>query len=182
MELDVLLKLFTAFFKVGLFTFGGGYAMLPMLQREIVDRHHWVTEEEVLDYYAIGQCTPGVIAVNTATFVGAKLRGAVGGAVATVAVVTPSLLIITIISTVLQSFSGYAVVQHAFSGIRVAVAALVVVSVWKLYKKNVKKVLANGIFAGSLLLVAVFDLSPVWIVLMCIMFGFFLAYRQRKNV
>ena len=148
----ILIDLFLSFFKIGLFTFGGGYAMLPMLQREIVDKHHWVTEEEVLDYYAIAQCTPGVIAVNTATFVGTTLRGAVGGAVATVAVIMPSVIIITIISSILKNFASYEIVQHAFAGIRVAVAALVVNSVIKLYKKGVKGFLGHFIFAASLLL------------------------------
>jgi len=96
-DMRQLWELFVSFFKIGLFTFGGGYAMLPMLQREIVDHHKWVTEEDVLDYYAIGQCTPGVIAVNTATFVGTKLRGWIGGLVATAAVVTPSVIIISVI-------------------------------------------------------------------------------------
>ena len=167
----LLLELFTAFFKVGLFTFGGGYAMLPMLQREIQERHHWVEEDEILDYFAIGQCTPGVIAVNTATFVGTKLAGALGGAVATLAVITPSVIIITVISTILRNFTEYAVVQHAFAGIRVAVAALVVSSVWKLYRKGVKGALGNGIFAASLLLVVLFDVSPVWVVLAALLLG-----------
>ena len=167
----LLLELFTAFFKVGLFTFGGGYAMLPMLQREIQERHHWVEEDEILDYFAIGQCTPGVIAVNTATFVGTKLAGALGGAVATLAVIAPSVIIITVISTILRNFTEYAVVQHAFAGIRVAVAALVVSSVWKLYRKGVKGALGNGIFAASLLLVVLFDVSPVWVVLAALLLG-----------
>lgn len=167
----LLFDLFVSFFKIGLFTFGGGYAMLPMLQREVQDRHGWVTEEEILNYYAIGQCTPGVIAVNTATFVGTKLAGAVGGAVATLAVVCPSVIIITVISTVLKNFSEIVVVQHAFAGIRVAVAALVVSSVWKLYRKGVKGALANGIFAASLLLVVLLDLSPVWVVLAALILG-----------
>ncbi len=174
----ILLDLFVSFFKIGLFTFGGGYAMLPMLQREIVDQHHWVTEEDVLDYYAISQCTPGVIAVNTATFVGTKLKGALGGAVSTLAVVTPSLIIITVISTILKSFSSYAVVQHAFAGIRVAVAALVVVSVAKLYRKGVKGALGNGIFAASLLLVFLLNLSPVWVVAACLILGVALAWKE----
>lgn len=177
----ILLDLFVAFFKIGLFTFGGGYAMLPMLQREIVDRHGWVTEEEVLDYYAIGQCTPGVIAVNTATFVGTKIKGALGGAVATIAVVFPSLIIITLISTVLKNFSEYEVVQHAFAGIRVAVGVLIVGSVWKLYKKGVKGALSNGIFAASLLLIALLDLSPVWIVLVSLFLGFILTWKGAKK-
>lgn len=158
-------ELFVSFFKIGLFTFGGGYAMLPMLQREVVEHHGWVSEDEVLDYYAIGQCTPGVIAVNTATFVGAKIAGVLGGAVATLAVVLPSLIIITIISTVLKNFASYEVVQNAFWGIRIAVAALVVVSVCKLYRKGVKGAFGNGIFVAALLLVAVVDISPVWVVL-----------------
>lgn len=166
-----LFDLFVSFFKIGLFTFGGGYAMLPMLQREIVEKHRWATEEDVLDYYAIGQCTPGVIAVNTATFVGVKLAGAVGGAVSTIAVVCPSLIIITVISTILRNFASYAVVQHAFAGIRVAVAALVVVSVAKLFKKGVKGALGGVIFAASLLLVFLTDLSPIWIVLAVIAVG-----------
>lgn len=177
----LLWELFSSFFRIGLFTFGGGYAMLPMLQREVVDAHHWATEEEILDYFALAQCTPGVIAVNTATFVGTKLKGAVGGAVATFAVVLPSLIIITIISTVLKSFASYTVVQHAFAGIRVAVAVLVINSVIKLYQKGVKGALGNGIFVASLLLVAVLDLSPVWIVAAVLILGVVLTWKEGKK-
>ena len=176
-----LIDLFVSFFKIGLFTFGGGYAMLPMLQREIVEKHKWATEDDVLDYYAIGQCTPGIIAVNTATFVGVKLAGTLGGAVSTVAVVCPSLIIITIISTILRNFAEYAVVQHAFAGIRVAVAALVVVSVVKLFKKGVKDVLGYVIFAVSLLLVFFLDVSPIWVVLAAIAIGVGKALKAGKG-
>jgi len=154
--------------------------MLPMLQREVVDRHHWVSEEDILDYYALSQCTPGVIAVNSATFIGTKLRGALGGAVATVAVVAPSVIIITIISTVLKSFASYAIVQHAFSGIRCAVCALVVMSVWKLYKKGVKGALGNGVFAASLILLLLFDISPVWIVAAVLLIGIAMVWKERR--
>lgn len=177
----LLWELFSSFFRIGLFTFGGGYAMLPMLQREVVEAHHWATEEEILDYFALAQCTPGVIAVNTATFVGTKLKGAVGGAVATFAVVLPSLIIITIISTVLKSFASYPVVQHAFAGIRVAVAVLIINSVIKLYQKGVKGALGNGIFVASLLLVAVLDLSPVWIVAAVLILGVVLTWKEGKQ-
>lgn len=177
-----IIDLFISFFKIGLFTFGGGYAMLPLLQREVVDRHHWVTEEDVLDIYAIAQCTPGVIAVNTATFVGTKVRGAWGGAVATAAVVMPSLIIITAISTVLKSFASVEIVQHALAGIRAAVAALVVVSVMKLYKKGVKGALGNGIFGASLLLVFLFDLSPVWIVAAVLVLACVRTWKEKKAV
>lgn len=177
----LLLDLFVAFFKIGLFTFGGGYAMLPMLQREVVERHKWATEEELLDYYAISQCTPGVIAVNTATFVGAKLFGTIGGAVTTLAVVTPSLIIITLISAILQNFASYEIVQHALVGIRVAVAALVANSVMKLYKKGVRGALSNGIFAASLLLVLLLDLSPVWIVASALILGLVISRKEVKQ-
>ena len=176
-----IVDLFVSFFKIGLFTFGGGYAMLPMLQREVVDRHGWVTEDDVLDYYAIGQCTPGVIAVNTATFVGVKIAGVIGGAVSTIAVVLPSYIIITIISQVLNSLSEYELVQHALAGIRVAVAALVVVSVAKLFKKGVKDALGYIIFAVSLLAVVVFDLSPIWLVLAAIVIGVIKALNDDRK-
>ena len=179
--MKLLLDLFISFFKIGLFTFGGGYAMLPILQREVVDKHHWVTEEEVLDIYAIAQCTPGVIAVNTATFVGTKLNGALAGAVATIAVVTPSLIIITIISTILKSFASIEIVQHALAGIRAAVAALVVVSVSKLYKKGVKGALGNGIFAASLLLLLIFDMSPVWIVAAILLMSAIMTGKEKQK-
>ena len=179
--MKTLLKIFAAFFKIGLFTFGGGYAMLPMIQKEVVERNKWVSEEDVLDYYAIAQCTPGVIAVNTATFVGTKVKGAVGGAVATIAVVTPSLIIITIISAALQNFANYEMVQHALSGIRVAVAALVVSSVIKLYKKGVKGAISNGIFAASLLLVVVWDISPIIIVAAALVLGIVLTWVKSRR-
>ena len=179
--MKTLLKIFAAFFKIGLFTFGGGYAMLPMIQKEVVERNKWVSEEDVLDYYAIAQCTPGVIAVNTATFVGTKVKGVVGGAVATIAVVTPSLIIITIISAALQNFANYEMVQHALSGIRVAVAALVVSSVIKLYKKGVKGAISNGIFAASLLLVVVWDISPIIIVAAALVLGIVLTWVKSRR-
>ena len=176
-----LWDLFVSFFKIGAFTFGGGYAMLPMLQREVVQRHSWVTEEELLDYYALSQCTPGVIAVNTATFVGTKIKGALGGAVSTLAVVTPSLMIIILISTLLQNFAHYAPVQHALAGIRVAVAALVVSSVLKLWKKGVKGAMGIGIFSASLLLVVLFGLSPVLIVAGTLVLGLLMARKESKE-
>jgi len=160
-----ILELFVSFFKMGLFTFGGGYAMLPMLQREVVEKHKWVTEDRILDYYAIGQCTPGVIAVNTATFVGVAVAGFWGGVVSTCAVVLPSLLIITLISTVLEAFSSIAIVAHALAGVRVAVAVLVIAAAAKLFRKGVKGVLGYVIFLLSLLLLLFFDVSPIWIVL-----------------
>jgi chromate transporter len=162
-------NLFRAFFSVGLFTFGGGYAMLPMLQKEVVERHGWVTETELLDCYAIAQCTPGVIAVNTATYVGYKVNKTVGSAVATIAVVLPSLLIITTIALLLSNFSDYAVVNHAFTGIRVAVAVLVGKALISLYKKGVKGALANAIVIVAFLCTVLTNISPVILVLAAVL-------------
>lgn len=154
--------IFLSFFKIGLFTFGGGYAMLPLLQREIVEKKHWATEEELLDYFAVGQCTPGIIAVNTATFVGFKEKKLSGAIFATLGVVSPSLVIITVIAALLSNFAHIAAVQNAFAGIRVAVCVLILNSIVKLWKKSVVDKLTLGVFIavflGSVLLSHV---SPV---------------------
>ena len=176
--MNELAQLFAAFFKVGLFTFGGGYAMLPILRREVVEKAHWVTDEELLDCYAIGQCTPGVIAVNTATYVGFQKGSALGSALATLAVVLPSLIIISVIALFLRGFASNPWVVSAFAGIRVAVGVLVLDAVIKLYKKGVKGALANGIFAASFLASVLFGLSPVWIILPVIALGICLGFRR----
>ncbi len=146
------LDLFFTFAKVGVCTFGGGYAMLPILQREVVDRKGWATEEELADYYAIGQCTPGVIAVNTATFIGHKYRGVPGGIVATLGVVFPSLVIITLIAAFLSNFAHIPAVQHALAGINAAVVALIAVSVLKLGRSTLRSPFAVGVFLAVLAL------------------------------
>lgn len=132
--LKELFKLYLLFAKMGSVCFGGGYAMLPILQRELVDKRHYATEEEILDYYAIGQCTPGVIAINTATFIGNKLYGVKGAVAATLGFVTPSIIIITIISALLTNFAHIPVVARAFTGIRICVAVLIVNATVKLWK------------------------------------------------
>ena len=133
-----VLELYWAFFQIGIMTFGGGYAMLPMLQRVVVDEKKWATEEEVLDYYAIGQVTPGVIAVNTATFIGYRRKGIAGAVFATAGIVSPSLLIIMALAGIINQFSQLTIVQHAFNGIRVVVCALVAKAVIGMIKKGVK--------------------------------------------
>lgn len=175
----MLWQLFSSFFRIGALTFGGGYAMLPMLQREVVDKHHWVTEEDVLDCYAIGQCTPGVIAVNTATFVGYRQGKILGAVIATLGVIAPSFIIISIIALVLSHFAEYPAVIHAFAGIRVAVAVLVVMAVVKLFKSGIKNTLGLIVMLLSFLLTVIFGLSPVWIVLGCIVGGIVMAYRRK---
>ena len=154
--MKLLLELFLTFAKVGVMTFGGGYAMLPILQREVVDNKGWATEEELMDYFAIGQCTPGVIAVNTATFIGQKNKGILGGVVATVGVVFPSLVIISLLAGVIEAFSHLVWVQNAFGGIRVCVCVLIANAVVKLYKKAVVDIATLLIFlvvaVGSVIL------------------------------
>ena len=163
----ILWQLFVSFARVGVLTFGGGYAMIPMLEREIVDRRGWATSEELMDYYAVGQCTPGVIAVNTATFIGYKTAGNLGGIVATLGVVFPSLLIITVIAGIIQNFSDIPAVKSAFAGIRVCVCVLIFNSVVKLWKGAVKDkatlVLCLLVFGLSVF----FPISPVVFVLFC---------------
>ena len=160
-----LWELFRAFARIGVLTFGGGYAMLPMLQREVVEKRRWATEEQVMDYFAIGQCTPGVIAVNTATFVGYSQAGVIGGIVATLGVVFPSLVIITVIAAFLQNFADIKAVQYAFWGIRVCVCVLILNAVVKLVKKSVVDWITLLIFAAVLVLSLVLDISPVIFVL-----------------
>lgn len=163
--MKVLWDLFIIFARIGGFTFGGGYAMLPMLKKEVVENKGWATEEELLDYYAIGQCTPGIIAVNTATFIGYKTKGILGGIAATFGVVAPSVLIITVITLFLQNFMEYEIVQHALAGIRVCVCVLVFDAVWSLGRKSVKGAFAIIVFVIVLALSLLVDCSPILFVL-----------------
>ncbi len=175
-------ELFLTFAKVGVTTFGGGPAMLPILQREIVDGKGWATEEELTDYYAIGQCTPGVIAVNTATFVGQKEAGIPGGIFATLGIVFPSLVIITLLATLIQTFSDIVWVQQAFAGIRVCVCVLIFNAVLKLAKKSVIDLPTVLIFLTVLLLSVFTDLSPIIFVLGAGTIGIILKRLEAKRV
>lgn len=167
----MLLDLFLTFAKVGVMTFGGGYAMLPILQREIVDNKKWATNEELMDYFAIGQCTPGVIAVNTATFIGQKNKGILGGIIATLGVVFPSLVIITLLAGVIEAFSHIELVQHAFGGIRVCICVLIANAVVKLYKKAVVDKVTFIIFLAVTLCSFLLSVSPVIFVLLAAALG-----------
>ena len=160
-----LWDMFITFAKVGVMTFGGGYAMLPILQREVVENKGWATDEELTDYFAIGQCTPGVIAVNTATFIGQKRKGIIGGICTTLGVVFPSVVIISLLAGVIEAFSHIVWVQHAFGGIRVCVCVLIFNAVVKLWKSAVKDKWALGIFLVVLAASVLLDLSPVVFVL-----------------
>ena len=163
--MKLLIDMFLTFAKVGVMTFGGGYAMLPILQREVVENKGWATEEELMDYFAIGQCTPGVIAVNTATFIGQKLKGIPGAIFATIGVVFPSLIIISLLAGVIEAFSHLVWVQNAFGGIRVCVCVLIANAVVKLYKKAVVDKVTLAIFLLVTLGSTLIDVSPVVFVL-----------------
>lgn len=166
-----LWTLFWVMAKVGVMTFGGGYAMLPILQREIVDNHHWANDEDLANYFAIGQCTPGAIAVNTSTFIGYRKRGILGGIVATLGEVFPSLCIITILAGVITVFSNNIFVQKAFMGIRACVCVLIFNAIVKLFKGAVTDKLTFFIFLIVTLLSVFLDVSPVLIVLFDLAFG-----------
>ena len=170
--MKILWDMFFAFARIGGLTFGGGYALLPMLQREVVERRGWATEEELADYYAIGQCTPGVIAVNTATFIGYRQAGVIGGIFATLGVVFPSLVIITVIAAFLTNFADLAIVQYAFAGIRVCVCVLIFNAVQKLWKKSVIDspttmiflfvfLISAGLAVGQSFYPELFSVSPI---------------------
>lgn len=169
--MKLLLEMFLTFAKVGVMTFGGGYAMLPILQREVVEGRGWATEEELMDYFAIGQCTPGIIAVNTATFVGQKQKGIAGGIFATLGMVFPSLVIISLLAGIIATFSHIAMVQHAFAGIRVCVCVLILNAVGKLYKKAAVDKVSFALFLAVTLGAYFTALSPVVFVLIAAVIG-----------
>ena len=176
-----LLDIFIASFKVGLMTFGGGYAMLPILQREVVESRKWVTEEEVLDYYAIGQCLPGIIMVNTMIFIGQKRRGTLGGIVAGLGTVCPALIIITIIAAVLSGFAEAPVVKSAFAGIRVCVCVLIFNAVMKLWKSSVIDWKCFVIFLLVALGSLFTDITPVLFVVVSAVVGIAISCLGVKN-
>ena len=180
--MNILLDMFLTFAKVGVMTFGGGYAMLPILQREVVDNKGWATEEELMDYFAIGQCSPGVIAVNTATFIGQKNKGTIGGIFATLGVVFPSLLIISALAGVIEAFSHIGWVQNAFGGIRVCVCVLILNAVVKLMKKAVVDKATLIIFLVVMLGSGLTDLSPVIFVVLAGVAGVLLKNWGGKKV
>lgn len=166
-----LINLFLAFARIGGLTFGGGYAMLPMLQREVVENKGWATEEELMDYYAVGQCLPGVIAVNTSVFVGNKVKGIIGAIAASLGVVTPSLVIIIAIASFIQSFSDLPIVQNAFAGIRVGVCVLILTAIIKLFKKAIVDKFTFTLFAVVFVLTLFLDISPILFVILAAIAG-----------
>lgn len=178
-SMNIYIDLFLTFAKVGLFTFGGGYAMLPILQREIVEKKKWATDEELTDYFAIGQCTPGIIAVNTATFTGSRQKGSLGGIIATLGVVFPSIVIITVIAACLSHFSDNAYVAHAFAGIRACVCVLILNAILKLRKSSIIDIPTAVIFFIVFLISVIWGFSPALLVIICGVAGLSLRLAQK---
>ncbi len=178
--MQILWNLFLLFCKIGLFTFGGGYAMLPLLQDEIVKKRGWATDQELLDLYSIGQCTPGIISINVATFIGYRQAGIKGGIIATIGMIVPSIIIISLIAAVLSRFMYNRYVIYAFAGIRICVVALIADILYGLWKKGVTDYFGAIIFAVALLLLLAFNLSAVWIVIIAAAAGLFFRGRFCK--
>lgn len=177
-----LFNLYFSFAKIGTFTIGGGLAMMPMMQSELIEKRKWITDEELIDYYAVGQSTPGIVAVNVATFVGYKQMGIVGGIFATLGMVTPSLVIIMVLASLINSINDFPIIQKALKGINVAVAALLTSTIINFMKKTIKK-FTNAIFMMiSFLLVFVFKLPSFWIILFALLIGVVLTYKEKKKV
>lgn len=170
-----LLELYFTFLKIGSVTFGGGYAMLPILQKEFVVNRSWVTDEELMDYFAIGQCTPGIIAVNVSTFIGNKQKGILGAIVSTLGFVTVPISLILIIAAFLKNFADLEIVNHAFAGIRVAVCVLILNAVERLWKKSIINNIAFGLFLVIFALTIFTDISPAIFVILAGITGILLG-------
>ncbi len=157
--------LFATFFKIGAFTFGGGYAMIPLIQREVCENHKWLSDDDILDIIAIAESTPGPVAINSATFVGFKVAGFWGSAFATFGVVLPSFVIIAILSKIISTFQNLQAVKYAFMGIRAGVLALLVKALYTLYKKSPKKLISYLITGVAFIAVAIFDVNVLVVII-----------------
>jgi len=166
-----LWKIFLTFLKIGAFTFGGGYAMIPLIQKEAVEKNHWVTDEDILDIVAIAESTPGPIAINAATFVGYRVKGFAGALAATFGVVLPSFVVILTISYVLQQFRDWKVVDYAFRGIRAGVLVLMLKALFKMFKTNKKSTVGYIIMGLSFVLTALVGVNTFLVILLCGLLG-----------
>jgi chromate transporter len=174
-------KLFFVFFRLGAVSFGGGYAALPLLEREIAEKRKWATVDTLYDYYAIGQCTPGIIMVNVATFVGYTEGGLAGSVFATAGIVTPSIIVISLVAAFLQNFADIPLVKKAFSGINVSVAALLTRAIWTFGKKSIKN--AAGVFlaVGAFAAMYFFKVNSVIVILAGALAGIALTAIKNKR-
>ena len=181
-NLKTLLSIFSVFFRIGAFTFGGGYAMIPLIQKETVEKKKWITDDDILEIIAIAESTPGPIAINSATFVGYRVAGVLGALCGTVGVVLPSFVIILILSYVLREFQEIPVVQYAFTGIRAGVMALILKALWNMYKKAPKGVIPYCIMAGAFVLSAILDLNVRYVIIACALTGLISSLIMARRV
>ncbi|MFW5991973.1 MAG: chromate transporter [Halanaerobiaceae bacterium] len=171
----IILELFVTFFKIGLFTFGGGYAMLPLIQKEML-AHEWISIEQFLDIVAVSQMTPGAIAINNATFVGYKMAGVFGIIATTFGVISPSLFIIAIVATLMNKFSDHPYVEAAWKGIRPAVVGLIMVAVISLGKEAITSFQGIIIAIIALVLIVKYKLHPIAVIVISGFLGFGFGY------
>ncbi|WP_213951061.1 chromate transporter [Tepidanaerobacter syntrophicus] len=164
-QFKLFLELFATFFKIGSFTFGGGYAMIPLIEREVVENKKWVTGEEVVDVFAVAQSLPGAVAINSSTFIGYKIAGKKGALVATAGVILPSLLIITVIAMFFSRVQDNPVVKAIFSGIRPAIVALILTAAIKVSKTSIVDKIGLFLSALAVILVVVFDVQAIVVIL-----------------
>ena len=175
-----LLTLYTLFFRMGAVTFGGGYAMLPILRREIIQNRGWMDEETIMDYYALSQGLPGIIAINVSVFIGYKRRGVPGAVASALGMVSPCIIIISIIAAFLSNFQDNVYVQHALAGISVCVAALILDAVISMWKKGVKDKVGIAICLVMLFLSVFTDISPILLVIACALLGVAVRTPSRR--
>ena len=182
MRLKRLWSLFCTFFKIGAFTFGGGYAMIPLIQKEAVENKKWITDDDILEIIAIAESTPGPIAINSATFVGYRTAGFWGAFCATTGVVLPSFVIILAISFVLREFQALKAVQYAFNGIRAGVLALLFKALWSMYQKAPKNWVSFVVMAASFVLTAFLEVDVLFVIVGCAVFGLVTSWLVKKEV
>ena len=175
-------QLFLTFFKIGGFTFGGGHAMIPLIQRETVENKKWITDDDILEIIAIAESTPGPVAINSATFVGYRTAGFFGAAAATFGVVLPSFVIILVIAYLMNSFMEIKAVQYAFQGINVGVLALLFKALWNMYKKSPKSWASYVVMGGSFLLTAILKLNMFLVIVLCAVFGLVTASMAERRM
>ena len=175
------IDLFWSFFKIGCVLFGGGYTVLPLLQREFSEKRSFATNEELADYFALSQCTPGIIAVNVAVYIGYKRQKAPGALFSALGIILPSFIIITLISSLIFRFSDIPVVAHTFAGLRIAVCVIILNAVIKLIKSGAKNIFYFIVFGISFLAVIIFNISPVFIILSGGILGVIFYFRRDKQ-
>ena len=175
-------SLFTTFLKIGTFTFGGGYAMIPLIQKEVVEEKEWITNDDILDVIAIAESTPGPIAINAATFVGYKICGFFGALFATLGVVIPSFFIIVVVSLMLRQFQELEAVQFAFHGVRAGVLALIIKAFTSMYKQAPKNLLSYIIIISALVAVTLFEVNILLIIILCCLVGILSDLVAKKKV